>query len=118
MRPLCASGRTAFVKAIFDCLKMVTCQSPSDPSGATQCVQATIHAHATAADHALGEAICACSSEPNCDVLEPAYTLAYAMMLSEADVLEVTTTCVQRVPCQDQNACFSLTVLEPATGCP
>jgi hypothetical protein len=33
-RPLCKTGRTDVVKAIFDCLKLDACQTPSDPSDA------------------------------------------------------------------------------------
>lgn len=117
LRPLCATGRTAFVKAVFDCLHADACQTPSDPSGATACVQAAIHAQATANDHALGAALCACDAEPNCSANEPAYSLANLMMLPDADIPSVTS-CAMAAGCPVPESCFSSTLLGPAIACP
>jgi len=116
LRPLCQTGRTAFVKALFDCLQMDACQSPSDPSGATDCVQAAIHAAATDHDHTLGMAVCACGSEPNCATNEPAYSLAYLLMLNDPDVVTLTS-CASGASCPIPNSCMP-SALAPALACP
>lgn len=121
LRPLCATGRTAFVKTIFDCLAATTpCQTPGDPSGATACVVAAIHAAATANDHALGAAICTCegagSAEPNCDMMEPQYSIANLMLLNDSDVTAYTA-CLASMTC-NMNGCYAASPLMAANMCP
>lgn len=117
LRPLCATGRTAFVKAVFDCLKADTCQTPSDPSAAGDCVQHAIHSAATTEDHEVGALICACSNDqPNCDSDEPAYSLADLMLLQPGDV-ESIATCLAGHTCDDNAACVDSTPLAPALKC-
>jgi hypothetical protein len=123
LRPLCASGRTDYVKAVFDCLKLDGCQSPSDPSGAGTCVDDLVTSTATSADKALGAAICACegtSPEPGCSSDLPQYSLATTMVLNESDV-QALTTCITGSATCDQtaiNTCANASPLQPANGCP
>lgn len=121
LRPVCATGRTAFVKAVFDCLAADACQSPSDAGLARSCVEAAIHAAATDGDRAAGAAVCACeaaSPEPNCATSEPSYSLANLIMAPSSEVARFTT-CMSSSPCAEQEACAEMVVtLVPEFACP
>ncbi len=119
LRPLCTTGRTDYVQAVFECLQMDACQTPSDPSGARTCVEALIASRATATDRAFGAAICGCSAspEPNCDLDLPSYTLGTTMMMREADV-EAARACTMTMGCAMTMACVQASPLAPVFSCP
>jgi hypothetical protein len=120
LRPLCSSGRTPFVQAIFDCLTADACQTPSDPSDASACVEAAVHRSATAADHALGHQLCECegdSPEPNCAADEPSESLVNLMLLAPADA-SAFSDCLATNGCAAQESCLSGTALARANACP
>jgi hypothetical protein len=117
-KPFCRTGRTAVVKAIFDCLKLDACQTPSDPSEATDCVANVVQTLATADDHAAGAAICACagsSQSPDCGTNDLAMMLPDAMLLSKSDE-SAFTTCLG-VAC-DATGCLDASPLGTANSCP
>ncbi len=117
-RPFCATGRTAIVKAIFDCLKLDACQTPGDPSDAGDCVHNVVLTMATAGDRALAAAVCTCNPEAADCSANPLDALADgpdAMLLAKTDENAVTT-CVSD-SC-DYLSCLNASPLGTANACP
>jgi hypothetical protein len=100
LRPLCSSGRTAFVTAMFNCLLLDSCQSPGDPSDASTCAQNLIAMSATDADKQAGAFFCGCETTPEegCASSLPYETLGYYMLLQPAD-LATATQCLMTSGC-------------------
>jgi len=116
-RPLCKTGRTAVVKAIFDCLKLDACQTPGDPSDAGDCVSNVVHTLANADDRAAAAAICACGDvgSVNCSTA-PLDALAPDVMLLSASDENAFTKCIGS-GC-DAQSCFDASPLGAADACP
>ncbi len=99
-RPLCATGRTAFVSGLFHCLLLDACQTPSDPSGAGECEAQLIASSATSEDRALGAALCGCDGPQaeGCDAGLPAGAMGNLMIMKPADVLTLAN-CITATGC-------------------
>ena len=116
-RPFCKTGRTAVVKAIFDCLKLDACQTPGDPSNAGDCMSNVVHTQATAADHGVAAAVCTCglNGSVDCSTDELSAIGPDVMMLDESDE-NAFTTCLSTA-C-DIDGCWNASPLGPANACP
>jgi hypothetical protein len=116
MRPLCASGRTQFIQAEFQCLLLDACQDPGDPSDAGNCIDALIDMSRTAADNAYASFACTCRpSDDGCGSGNPYGDLGYVMMLLPADVTALTT-CGTNMGCT-ASACLDATGLGGLGSC-
>ena len=118
VRPLCATGRTAFIQRMFACLMGQDCPAPSDPSGSSACVNALVESSATEADRTTGVAICACSPAAlGCDAGLPVDSMADLMLLSPGNVMNIGS-CLTSSGCDAGNACMMASGLAPALACP
>jgi hypothetical protein len=118
-RPFCKTGRTAVVKAIFDCLKLDACQTPGDPSAASDCVSNVVHTLANADDKAAAAAICGCGNVGSVDCAQSpldALTLAPDLMLLPKSDEDAFTKCIGS-GCNGQS-CLDASPLGAADSCP
>ena len=117
LRPLCRSGRTAFVSGLFHCLLLDACQTPSDPSGARECEAQLATSSATPEDRALGAVLCACGvTYDGCDAGFPIAWLSNFMVLTVADVASLAT-CLSSAGC-DAGSCVTDSPIVWFTQCP
>jgi hypothetical protein len=120
LRPFCASGRTGYAEAAFQCLSDQGngCPSPSDPSGAQTCIDSAMNAYATAADRATGTALCDCESSPEtgCELGLPETLMPTLMFMTPGDVAAIGD-CVTANGCDQVQACLDASPLAPADQC-
>ncbi len=123
LRPFCATARTAYITAVFDCLAKYdgnACPSPSDPSNAQACIDQAMATYATSQDRSTGAVICGCegaSPETGCDAGLPQTLMATLMVMNPSDVAAYAS-CIQSQGCSQVNGCINQTPLAQANACP